>query len=219
MPQVVIPTARVFIWYPHDDHHGDWHVGHVSMYIGNYEVGKKFELSLDPDSPRGVADKPLERDFGIRGVHYNDNYVSWWPDGEGAMKERGSASPKLGLYADVAAEYGLPHVVYDLYELNVGAMRACWRQTRDKPGATFQYMRKNCATIVAKVLQAGGAMTKIGTLNSQWFGKRMYWTPKRVAQICNLLRDRDLAVKTKAGNCPTKSSGLVGAVELVFGFR
>jgi hypothetical protein len=215
------PTARVFIWYPHKDNNGSKHVGHCSMYIGNYEVGKNFELSLDPRSPDSVMPTALECDLGLNGVHYNANYVSWWPCAgiQGTATERGPAKAQLGLYRDVRQERSEPHVVYDLYGLNVGAMRSCWQQTRDKPGATYQFLRKSCATIVMKVLEAGGALSQIGKLNSLWFGDRLYWTPKRVAQICNLLRDQNLAVKTKAGHCPEKGDKLCGVVTQALGVR
>jgi hypothetical protein len=213
------PTARVFIWYGHIDEQGTHHCGHASLYIGNYEVGKNFELALDPNAPDFVMPTALERGLGEAGVYYNDNYVSWWPAGGGWTTERCRAKPKLGLYKDVQAEHCQPHVVYDLYGLNVGAMRACWRETRDKLGATYQYLRKNCATIVLRVLEAGGALNSIGKLDSLWFGNRLYWTPKRVAQICDKLRDKDLAVKTKAGHCPAKGDLGPSALEGLMGVR
>ncbi|VTR92441.1 Uncharacterized protein OS=Pseudomonas sp. RIT357 GN=BW43_03009 PE=4 SV=1 [Gemmata massiliana] len=213
------PTARVFIWYPHEDDDGGAHAGHVSMYIGNYEVGKNFELALNPKSPDYVMPTEVMRDFGLSGVHYNDNYVSWWPEGGGGLLEGDRAKPKLGLYKDVKAERGQPHVVYDVYGLNVAAMRSCWHETRDKPKAGYQFLRKNCATIVMRVLEAGGALNKIGKLNNVWFGNRLYWTPKYIAQICNLLRDKDLAVKTKAGNCPAKKSNFEGKLFQLMGVR
>jgi hypothetical protein len=218
------PTARVFIWYPHKDNYDDTHVGHASMYIGNYEVGLSFELSLDPNSPDHVMTSALERNYGLAGIHYNDNYVSWWPGGGGRSFQRVPANNgkfQNGLWSDCDEEESEPHVVYDLYGLNVAAMRACWKETREKPGASYQFVRKSCATIVMRVLEAGGALTKIGKLNNLWFGNRLYWTPKRVAQVCNQLRDKDLAVKTKAGNCPHKGDNvqLPGFVIQALGMR
>lgn len=203
------PAARVFIWYPDLE---EERVGHAAMYIGNYEVGKKFEQSLDPNSPHYVMPNALERRFGFQGVHYNDNYVSWWPDGSGTVTGRDGSEPKLGLYADVQAEHSQPHVVYDIHGLNVGSMRAKWHETRDKPGASYQLVRKNCAGIVMRVLESGGALKLIGKLSSAWFGHRLYWTPKRVAQVCNQLRDKGYATKTKAGNCPGKDSKFLAAL-------
>jgi hypothetical protein len=209
------PTARVFIWYPHRDF--QTYCGHASLYIGNYEVGKNFELALDPNAPDFVRVEERDPGLGEAGVYYNDNYVSWWPKGQGSPTERCLARPQLGLYKDVKAEHCEPHIIYDLYGLNVGAMKACWRETRGKLGATYQFMRKNCATIVLKVLEAGGALNKIGKLDSLWFGNRLYWTPKRVAQICDKLRDKDLAVKDKARHCPAKGDFLPSALEALTG--
>ena len=80
------PSGRVFIWYPDAGN-----VGHASLYIGNYEVGKKFELSLDRmNTEHYKANTLVElrrgRDFG--NVHYNDNYVSSWPEGNAGPFDR-----------------------------------------------------------------------------------------------------------------------------------
>jgi len=206
MPQG-LPSATIFIWYPHGDC-----VGHASMYIGNYEVGKRFELSFDPNSPTGLMPNALETSMGADNVHYNTNYVSWWPEGDGSLTNRLTAAPMPGVYKDVAAEGSEPHVVYELYGLNVAAMRECWHKTRDKPDASYQLIRKNCSGIVARVLNAGGANKKLNMLTRMWFSHRAIWTPKRVAMVCNELRNKDLAIKSKAGNCPPKDSKLMGVL-------
>jgi hypothetical protein len=80
------PSGRVFILYPDAGN-----VGHASLYIGNHEVGKKFELSLDRmNTEHYKANTLVElrrgRDFG--NVHYNDNYVSSWPEGNAGPFDR-----------------------------------------------------------------------------------------------------------------------------------
>jgi hypothetical protein len=209
-----VPTARVFIWYPDGGH-----IGHAAMYIGNYEVGKNFELSLDPESPHHVLPSALERRVGFQGVHYNDNYVSWWPDdgGAGVTSPKAGADPMLGLYKDVEAEHSEPHVVYDIYGLDVSAMRTAWRAARDKQGAHYQLYRKNCSDLVLRILVAGRALSKLSALTAAWFGHNALTTPKKVAQLCNELRDAGWALKTKAGNCPSKAD--CGKLMVIAGLR
>ncbi|TCH98547.1 hypothetical protein EJV46_08155 [Roseococcus sp. SYP-B2431] len=195
-------SARLFIWYPNEDPNGDTHIGHASLYLGNYEVGKNFEISLDPRSPEYVMPSALETAFGASGVHYNQNYVSWWPE-DGSF---GRAEPKLGLYQDVAAERSEPHVVYDLYGLSVEKMRLRWKEIRDKPKANYNFLRKNCADVVHRVLTSGGVLGRLPLLQRGLHVNTGIMTPKRVASLADALRNAGWAIKTKAGNCPTKAS-------------
>ena len=206
--------GTVYVWYPDDGH-----IGHAAMYIGNYAVGRKFELSLDAD-PRNalhVAPSALEASYITQfgGPHYNDNYVSWWPDDGGAdlINPNTDAAPMLGLYRDVEAEESEPHVTYTLYGLDVTAMRAQWRKDRDKAGAHYKLYGKNCSSIVARVMRAGGAHKHLGKLASAWFAHNAIWTPHKVARFCNHLRP-DHAVKVKAGNCPEKAGKLMSVIGL-----
>jgi len=216
------PTARVFIWYPVIEEGGRENIGHASMYIGNFVVADVFEQSLNDDDG-GVIPSALQDDPGQAGTHHNDNYVSWWPTGHPGLYEvlfeTQSAKPKLRFYNDVLEEGEEPHLVYDVYGLNVGAMKARWQEIRNKPGATYRWIRESCATMVMAVLEAGGALSKLNAMNYLWYGSRLYWTPKRVAMVCSRLRDMDLAVKTKAGHCPKKQEGLLGAFLSVTGLR
>jgi hypothetical protein len=52
------------------------------MYIGEYLIGAKYELALDPSEeyPFHVMVKEFEAALDLSGEHYNDNYVSWWPE-------------------------------------------------------------------------------------------------------------------------------------------
>lgn len=212
MPTNGIVSGRVYIWYPNDGH-----IGHAAMYIGNYEMGKKFELSLDPNSPDHVMMSALEAQYGAVGVHFNDNYVSWWPvDGADLVNPKDKAKQMNGLYKDIAAEDSEPHVVYDVFGLDVSAMRQKWHETRDKQGAHYQLYRKNCSDIVMRVLRAGGALSRLGTISGAYFGHNLITTPKDVAVICNKLRDAGWATKDKAGNCPSKTGN---RLMMVFGMR
>ncbi|WP_264712521.1 hypothetical protein [Limobrevibacterium gyesilva] len=175
------------------------------MYIGNYAVGQRFEMSIDPESPHYVMPSALETRYGIAGQHFNDNYVSWWPGGGADLvNPKAGAEPMNGLYKDVDAEDSEPHVVYNVYGLDVAAMRRVWHQARDKQGAHYQLYRKNCSDLVMRVLKAGGALSRIGRISGAYFGHNLLTTPKDVAVVCNKLRDAGWATKQKAGNCPSK---------------
>jgi hypothetical protein len=45
-----------------------------------------------------VMPSALEQRIGFRGVHYNDNYVSWWPDDGGGEhhQSEGQRRPNAG---------------------------------------------------------------------------------------------------------------------------
>jgi len=148
-------SARVYVWYPHPGG-----VGHASMHIG-------------PDA---------ERDGTV-------NYVSWWPAGEARARDlapgRMFSSYVCTMNEDAENEGGRPHVSFMLYDLDVPAMSREWSLTKGKHGSHYRAMRKNCSTIVARVLRAGGASTWAakGFLPS-WDAHRAWWTPKLVAQFC-----------------------------------
>ena len=201
MPTSGLPSGRVYIWYPEAGN-----VGHASMYLGNYEVGKSFEMSIDPLSPDFVRLSDSERKANLSFMMFNDNYVSWWPNGEAGMfNPKAKAVPKNGLYEDIKEEGSEPHVVYEIFGCDVTAMRRLWEESRDKTGANYQLYRKNCSDLVMRVLRAGGALSKLGTIRGGYFGRNLITTPKDVAVVCNKLRDAGWAVKTKAGNCPSKT--------------
>jgi hypothetical protein len=67
-----------------------------------------------------------------------------------------------------------------------------------------------------RVLIAGGALSKLSIVTRAWYGHNAITTPKKLAQLCNELRDAGWAIKTKAGNCPSKSEQ---KLYVVFGLR
>lgn len=211
MPTSGPVSGRVYIWYPE----GFDKIGHASMYIGNYEVGKKFELSIDPGNDELYwAPKKIEKRFGIERIHFNDNYVSWWPDDDGAnvIQPQGPSQPKLGLYEDIEEEESEPHVVYDVYGLDISAMRKCWREARDKRGSHYQLYRKNCSDLVMRVLRAGGASSRIGGISGIYHSRNFITAPKDVAVVCDKLKKAGWANKQKAGNCPSKKGNVLAVV-------
>ncbi|MDR6289070.1 hypothetical protein E9232_001585 [Inquilinus ginsengisoli] len=92
---------------------------------------------------------------------------------------------------DCAAESGkegvfrLPDHMVPMGGLDILRMQAAWNAIRDKPDAHYRLMRKNCATIAARVIRAGMA-TKQHVL-SPLLTHKAWWTPHDVlllAQAC-----------------------------------
>lgn len=196
-------SGTVYIWYPKDDR-----VGHASMYIGDIDIGSKFDQFVGPNMP-GL----------VQGVTHqmNDNYVSWWPgDGADVKNWTTNSEPMNELQEDVNAEGDeLAHVKYTLYGLDKTKMRVKWHSIRGKQNSHYKLHIKNCSTIVARVLRAGGASELAGA-KSIWFAHNVIWTPKKVAALCNLLRDRGYATKEK-WECPVKDD--VPKLYRFFGMR
>ena len=197
-------SGTVYIWYPDGDH-----IGHASMYIGDIDVGSKFDIVT---ANSYLAAIPYGKSSTYR---MNDNYVSWWPDDNKEYLSTAS-EPVLSLEGDEMQEEATAHVKYTLYGLNVAKMRGAWQAIRDKDGAHYKLHVKNCSTIVARVLRAGGALNHAGAA-SVWFGHSAIWTPKKVAQLCNQMRDKGYATKDKWAHCPAKSD--VHAMRRFFGMR
>ncbi|MFJ7797218.1 hypothetical protein [Pseudomonas sp. NPDC096950] len=189
-------TAIVYIWYPDDGN-----IGHAAMYIGNPVFGRFAEQAYD--SFRNDGDRARNKEFIEL---YNVNYISWWPDGGGTPINKLKQGRKFFLEEDVKAEGAKPHVVYILHGLNLQAMRSAWLKIRSKPDAHYQMLRKSCATVVLRVLKAGGALEKLSLAKRAWFSNNLYVSPKNIAQICTELRDVGLAKKVKDKNCPEKGS-------------
>jgi len=195
-------SAIVYIWYPLDGN-----IGHAAMYIGNPVFGRITEQAYD--NFRNDGDR--ERSKELIALH-NVNYISWWPAEDGTPFNKPKEGRKFFLEEDIKAEDAKPHVVYTLHGLDVQAMRSAWLSIRSKPDAHYQMLRKSCATVVLRVLKAGGALEKISLAKRGWYSSNLYVTPKNIAQVCNELRDAGNADKVKDRNCPEKGA-------FSFGFR
>jgi hypothetical protein len=118
----------------------------------------------------------------------NNNYVSWWPDGTAnfnalhALFSKAQGGHRHSTFTrDVRSEKYLPdHVI----RLNSGTgrenrMRAEWQAVYMKDGgSSYKNLRKNCSTIVARVLHAGGYHARKWAVDSNWV-----WTPSDVAKL------------------------------------
>ena len=141
----------------------------------------------------------------------NEWYVSWWPATDEVFMQ---PSQKNTYQTDLspAGEGGPAHVVYQLFGGDVTAMKTCWDDTRTKPASHYDLLKKSCSTIVARIIRAGGHHKELGMLKRASYANNLYWTPKDVAQLCNQLRDKGVAIKTKAVGCPTKGNSKFAVV-------
>ncbi len=181
--------ATVLVWQNHfiDLSAGRTWTGHSSLSITENYIDSRPLVDAEDGSNKQVVDGGSE-DL----VAGTDDYVSFWP---GSMTDAGPkdavtfndgwkfgvkfmAKSKPSLFADVALEGYAPDHVIRMDGLNVRKMVAKWRSIRGKTNASYKFLRKNCSTIVAEVLQTV----------SPWYNTphHQIWTP------CDV---RDFALK------------------------
>jgi hypothetical protein len=149
----------VFAWSPDDE---NW--GHASLFLGTFNPG-------------------------ITDMRY---YVSWWP-GKGRVTNGANALSALPgwkhkkslntLNQDIACEGRKPDLFVNLNELDVNAMKDAWEAIASKPHAHWRLLHKNCATIVARVLRAGGADRYTNFAESI-----SVWTPSRAIKFAEAIK-------------------------------
>ncbi|AOM41102.1 hypothetical protein [Xenorhabdus hominickii] len=106
-------------------------------------------------------------------------------------------------------------VYYEIYDLNIQKML-------NEKNNIFHFcmhyntLSKNCSTVVARILKAGGADRMLDPINRIGYAHNFYWTPKYVAQLCNKLRDRNMARKVKNAIFPSKHRNILRTLA---GFR
>ncbi|ELV8597744.1 MARTX multifunctional-autoprocessing repeats-in-toxin holotoxin RtxA [Vibrio vulnificus] len=82
----------------------------------------------------------------------------------------------------------------NLEGLDVAAMQAEWHRLSNDPDARYQLLTKNCSSIVAKVLKAGGADKLIG---HTWRPKFGVWTPTELFNFGQALQEAQLEIAAK----------------------
>lgn len=202
VPQV---PCTLFIWYPNKGN-----VGHSSMLIGNYdEIASCYpEMIMTQKQMRNFQELSQEQMAGLSWPTL-PYYVSWWPDGAHSLTKlsihrmKGSGTP-VGIM-DCLYESSPPHVSYTITGLSSSAMMEVWMEIRKGTGkiGTYNLLRANCSTVIAKCLKAGGVEKLLGHSISRP-GK--IWSPKELAVIGNNLRNKGYAQKNKHQSCPKKSS-------------
>ncbi|MFX2610772.1 hypothetical protein [Enterobacter mori] len=178
-PEEKNADAWVLIWYMHPGC-----VGHASMFIGD--------------------------------ISSRSRYVSWWPERDVLETEgRKSLIRKLPARVDYFSdgefstttyeedfkeEHRLPDVVYGLQGLDQRQMEEAWKDIccGKTYVPSFSLLGKNCASIVRRVLKAGLSHTPFryrvfGFMDGDFY----VCTPKRIAVVCDQLRDSNMAIKIK----------------------
>lgn len=144
----VIEMTTILVWNNQMGVHMNRYPGHASMMIGNSWNDREGK-----------------------------NFVSWIPDTDdpkGGIFGRGN----LTLLADLQFEgYAPDHIIEMPDSLDQGRMLAEWTKIRNKANAHYDIHRKNCSTILARVLAAAGA--KAGFLASH----NLIWTPLKVKRL------------------------------------
>lgn len=132
-------------------------------------------------------------------IAYESTYVSWWPQFEDDkfLFRKYPARASDGYERDCSREDCSPDVIYGLKSLDEAAMLHAWREICfSKASPSFQSLSKNCAHIVARVIKAGLVNSPLrhsvfGMLDGNFYVQ----TPKRIAVVCNELRNKNMAVK------------------------
>jgi hypothetical protein len=106
------------------------------------------------------------------------SYVSWWPESE----KDNSSSPNLSVFADLSEENYAPDHILRISVFNNNAAISKWAEIRNKPKSTYRFLRKNCSTIVSRVLLAGNTKPLgFGVSNN------LIWTPIRVKRLADAM--------------------------------
>ncbi|ENM3850306.1 MARTX multifunctional-autoprocessing repeats-in-toxin holotoxin RtxA [Vibrio cholerae] len=100
---------------------------------------------------------------------------------------------KIQTFKETQADQGRVFRI-NLEGLDVAAMQAEWHRLSNDPDARYQLLNKNCSSIVAKVLKAGGADKLIG---HTWRPKFGVWTPTELFNFAQDLQDAQLVSYTK----------------------
>jgi hypothetical protein len=161
VPNVVRKAAATISRGAIDEGHEHW--GHAAMHISD-----------DWKAP-GVADP---------------DYVSWVPAGFGSpgvspgSKARAVIDPQacrygkqhtvLSLFGDLELERYFPDHVIRVTGLDEARMKAEWAKNCSA-GKHIRAIRKNCSTMVARILRAGG-LTGLDTHS-------LFWTPRKIRSL------------------------------------
>jgi len=127
-------------------------------------------------------------------------YASWFPgkstanpaesgaDARGILPGRMYMKESCTFEADCDSEEGIPENAIQLPRLSIQHMMQLWTEIRDKPNAHYRLLRKNCSTIVARILRAGmTTMSGWQQAKVQYSAHCLYWTPADVLKFASEL--------------------------------
>ncbi|WP_444888827.1 hypothetical protein [Microbulbifer sp. JMSA008] len=116
------------------------------------------------------------------GVNNDTFYVSWWP------AQGGGGLAGDSFLEDIRDEegYAPDHVIrIPKNKLDTLSMLAKWQEIRNKPGASYKFVKKNCSTIASRVLKAGS--NKGGSSRH-----KPVWTPLCVKRLAYAMGGVDM---------------------------
>jgi hypothetical protein len=116
-------------------------------------------------------------------------YVSWYADGSkpgslglcGDFLKEGDSWK--GAKASPTSDILLPTRWVALKGLDIDAMKAAWEQIRNKQNAHWKLLSKNCATVAARVLKAGGGDDHATSSKNQ-----LVWWPTDVIRYAKSMK-------------------------------
>jgi hypothetical protein len=162
--------ATVLVWQNHFIDLSGKHTwtGHASLSITDNFVDTRALVKDDASGKMVVNDESNDLVAGT------SDYVSFWPGKLTASGNKDvrnfndgwkagvkySAQSKPSIFADVALEGYAPDHVIRINNLDVRKMIAKWHSIRSKKDASYIFLRKNCSSIVANVLQAASPLHK-----------------------------------------------------------
>ncbi|TQQ57387.1 MARTX multifunctional-autoprocessing repeats-in-toxin holotoxin RtxA, partial [Vibrio cholerae] len=100
---------------------------------------------------------------------------------------------KIQTFKETQADQGRVFRI-NLEGLDVAAMQAEWHHLSNDSDARYQLLTKNCSSMVAKVLKAGGADKLIG---HTWLPKFGVWTPTELFNFGQALQEAQLEIAAK----------------------
>ncbi|WP_426954680.1 hypothetical protein [Muricoccus radiodurans] len=105
------------------------------------------------------------------------SYVSYWPENGAGLFDSENSLVARNFLKDLEFEGYAPDHVIQIHDLNTALMQAEWDLIRLKQNGHYQMVRKNCSTVVARVLKKGA---KIG---SYFKRHNAIWTPLKVKRL------------------------------------
>ncbi|VTR93146.1 Uncharacterized protein OS=Acidiphilium multivorum (strain DSM 11245 / JCM 8867 / AIU301) GN=ACMV_24800 PE=4 SV=1 [Gemmata massiliana] len=103
-------------------------------------------------------------------------YASFWPEGSAKLMQTRHAEPTPNFFAALDIEGYVPDHIIRIHGLDENKMLAKWNEIRSKSKVHYKLVRKNCATVAARVLKKGskkGGMTRHHAI----------WTPLDVKRL------------------------------------
>ena len=157
------PTTYFFGWLP------KLGFGHAALVIDS----QRFAQARENNSASLLAGMAAGGDYNYDALN-NDNYVSWYSTPKGFFLTGLRAKSQTYCEDALFNQRREPNKMVAITELDRDAMREAWAQIRDKVGANWKLFDKNCATVVARVLKAGGANQYC---RNKGKSHPLYWTP------------------------------------------